>query len=100
MKTINDYVVVREADGSYRLNRTTPPHPGAVARIKPVLDRRGQPSGWRLMPFVTMHGPTSRIWTSAAEAIAATRLMTLAQARRAVAAADAALSEAETGGAS
>jgi hypothetical protein len=99
MAATSDYAVAREADGSYRLDRTTPPHPGPVVRVKPVTDRRGQTAGWRLQPLVTVHGSKSRIWTSVAEAIAATRLMTLPQARRAVATADPLPSQSEIGGA-
>lgn len=100
MKPTSDYAVAREADGSYRLDRTTPPHPGPVARVRPVLDRHGQAAGWRLKPLVTVHGATSRIWSSPAEAITATRLMTLPQARKAIAAANLVSSPTEIGGAS
>jgi hypothetical protein len=77
--------LVGDTDGAYRLTSTTPPNPGAtIARIKPIRDQHHTVTHWRLVPIVTLHGPTSRKWTSAAEAIAATRLMTVAQARRAV----------------
>lgn len=79
-----DYSVAKQADGTFRLNRTTEPFPGTVALIKPTMGRTGEPSGWRLKPLVTMQGPRSRVWATAAEAIASTKLMTLAAAKRAV----------------
>ena len=79
-----DYSVARQADGTFSLNRKTEPFPGTVAFIKPTVDRNGELSGWRLKPLVTMQGPKSRVWTTAAEAIASTKLMTLAAAKRAV----------------
>ena len=90
MTGVSSYTAVRDGDGSYRLVRSTPPDAGAtVARIKPVLDAGQNVTGWRLRPLVTMHGAKSHLWKNAAEAIAATRLMSFAQARRSVSAADA-----------
>jgi len=90
MTGVSSYTAVRDGDGSYRLVRSTPPDAGAtVARIKPVLDAGQNVTGWRLRPLVTMHGATSRLWKSAAQAIAATRLTSFAQARRMISAADA-----------
>ena len=80
-----DYSVLRRTDGSFSLNRTTGPIPGTVAFIKPILGRTGDQTGWRLKPLVTMQGAKSRAWDTAAEAIASTKLMTLAAAQRAVA---------------
>ena len=85
-----DYAVVRLLDGAYRLDRTTDPYPGPVAHIKPIEDRKGTPTGWRLRPIVVMQGSPSKVWGTAAEVIASTKLMTPGQARSAVAAADAA----------
>jgi hypothetical protein len=62
----------------FQLDRARPPHPGPGASITTTFDRRGQPVGWRLKPFVTMRGARGRTWRSAAEAIAATKLMRLA----------------------
>ena len=62
---------------------------GAAAFVIRVRDRLGNPLGWRLKPLVVMQGAKSRIWPSAADAIAATKLMTLKEASSAVAAAPA-----------
>jgi hypothetical protein len=80
-----DYSVARNTDGTFSLTRTSGPFPGTVAFIKPILARTGDPTGWQLKPLVTMHGAKSKIWETAAEAIASTKLMTLAAAKRAVA---------------
>jgi hypothetical protein len=79
-----DYSVLKRTDGSFSLNRTTGPIPGTVAFIKPILGRTGDQTGWRLKPLVTMQGAKSKVWDTAAEAIASTKLMTLAAAKRAV----------------
>ena len=79
------YAVVRAHDDSYRLDRTGPPAAGAAAFVIRVRDRLGNPLGWRLKPLVVMQGAKSRIWPSAADAIAATKLMTLKEASSAVA---------------
>ena len=79
-----DYSVAKQRDGTFSLNRTTEPFSDPVAFVKPALGRTGEPSGWRLKPLVTMQGPKSRIWATAAEAIASTKLMTLAAAKRAI----------------
>ena len=84
MKHVCDYTLTKQADGAFRLNRTTEPFPGTVAFIKPVVAGTGEPCGWRLRPLVTMQGAKSKIWCTAAEAIASTKLMTLATAKRAV----------------
>jgi hypothetical protein len=80
-----DYSVARKTDGTFSLTRTSGPFPGTVAFIKPILGRTGDPTGWQLKPLVTMHGAKSKIWETAAEAIASTKLMALAAAKRAVA---------------
>ena len=94
--TDSPYGVVRIADG-YQLDRVAPPCPGAVARIKRISDRSDNTTGWKLVPLVTVQGSASRIWPSAAAAIASTRLMTEAQARRAVTLADIVFTMADTG---
>jgi hypothetical protein len=78
------YCVAKKSDGTFSLNRTTEPSPGPVAFIKPTLNRTGEITGWRLKPLVAMQGPQSRVWATAAEAIASTKLMTPAAAKRAV----------------
>jgi len=62
----------------FQLACARPPHPGLGPSITVTFDRRGRPVGWRLKPFVTVHGAGGRTWRSAAEAIAATKLMRLA----------------------
>ena len=89
MDRTSDYTVVRTHDGAYRLDRVTDPYPGPVANIPPVRDRAQTVTGWRLRPLVTMQGSKSRLWPSAGDAIAATRLMKPGKARAAVSAADA-----------
>lgn len=89
MNRNGDYTVVRTHDGAYRLDRATNPSPGPVAHITPVHDRAQAVTGWRLRPLFTMQGSKSRLWASASDAIAATKLMTPGAARAAVAAADA-----------
>ena len=74
MYRTSDYTVVRTHDGAYRLDRITDPYPGPVANITPVRDRAQTVTGWRLRPLVTMQGSKSRLWPSAGDAIAATRL--------------------------
>ena len=78
----SDYAIVRLRDGRFRLDRTTAPSPGAVAYAKPVTDREGGQIGWRLQPIVVVQGSRSKIWPSAGEALASTRLLTPAAARR------------------
>jgi hypothetical protein len=82
------YAVVRERDGSYRLDRITEPFPGRCATIQPLRDRGGAITDWKLKKLVCMQGAASRIWTSPAEAIAATKLMKPGQAKTAIAQAD------------
>lgn len=85
MTTASDYALARERDGAFRLERTSEPFPGKVALIRPITDRSGQHLGWKLKPLVTMQGSRSRIWPTVEEAIASTKLMTLGQAKIAVA---------------
>ena len=100
MASAGDYAVAQERDGAFRLDRITEPFSGAVAFIKPVTDRYGHRIGWRLKPLVTMQGSLSKVWPSPAEAIASTKLMTLAQAKTAIAKADTGPSFAGVGGVS
>ncbi len=83
-----DYAVLRTRDGRYRLDRIAEPVPGQVAFAKPICDRMGQQLGWKLHPTVMVQGSRSKIWNTAAEVFAATRLLTVAEARRLVTAAD------------
>jgi hypothetical protein len=87
MSRSNDYAVARVHDDRYRFERTTPPGTGTAAFIDRVRDRTGGPLGWRLKPLAVMQGAKSRIWPSVADAIASTKLMTLKEAKTAVAAA-------------
>jgi len=87
MPTLTSYTVTQQQDGTFRLERTAEPFPGVVAHITPAFARAGEQRGWHLKPLVTVQGAISRIWPSATDAIAATKLMTLAQPKRAVAAA-------------
>jgi hypothetical protein len=82
MSRISDYAIVCLHDGRYRLDRATPPALGPVAYAKPVIDRLGAQTGWKLHPVVVVQGSPSRIWGSAAEALASTKLLTAVEARR------------------
>jgi hypothetical protein len=82
MGRVSDYAIVRLHDGRFRLDRTMPPAPGPVAYAKPVIDRLGAQIGWKLHPIVVVQGSCSRVWGSAAEALASTKLLTAAEARR------------------
>ena len=82
------YAVVRVHAGSYRLDRTQPPRVGPAAFVIQVRDRLGNPLGWKLKPLVMMQGARSRVWPTAADAIAATKLFTPGAARAAVQQAD------------
>ena len=82
MGRISDYAVVRVHDGRYRLDRTAPPVPGPVAYARPVVDRQGSQVGWKLHPIVMVQGSHCKIWATAAEALASTKLLSVAEARR------------------
>ena len=82
MGRTSDYAVARVHDGRYRLDRTAPPVPGPVAYAKPAMDRQGSQIGWKLHPVVMVQRSRSKIWPSAADALASTRLLTTADARR------------------
>ena len=82
MRCNSNYVIVRLHDGRYRLDRIAPPTPGQVAYAKPVTDRQGSTIGWKLHPIVMVQGSRSKVWPTAAEALASTKLLTAAEARR------------------
>jgi len=84
------YAVVRLHDGTYSLEHMDGPASSRCALVKPVTDRTGKVLGWKLKPLVCMLGSKSRLWTSPAEAITATKLMKPGQAKAALAQADAA----------
>jgi hypothetical protein len=76
------YAILRVPDGRCRLDRTTVTHPSPVADAKPVTDWQGKLTGWKLQQIVVLQGSASRIWLTAADAIASTRLLTAAAAHR------------------
>jgi hypothetical protein len=76
------YAIVRLSDGRLRLDRTTPTSPTTVGYAKPVTDRQGSLIGWKLQPIVVLRGSASRVWPTPADALASTRLLTAAAARR------------------
>ena len=84
MSRVSDYAVVRVHADSYRLDRTTPPAEGPAAFVIRIRDRPGNPLGWRLKPLVVMQGSKSRIWPSAADAIASTKLLRPGEAKAAI----------------
>jgi hypothetical protein len=57
-----DYRLTKQADGGFRLNRTTEPFPGTVAFIKTTVTRSGEQCGWRLK------GRTCTIYSRASSA--------------------------------
>ena len=83
-----DYGVLRQSNGSYRLDRTSEPYPGKVAFIVPVTSNPGRKEGWRLKPIVMVQGSQGKVWGTVAEVIASTKLVTLGQAKKLVADAD------------
>ena len=86
------YAHVRVNDDSYNLIRGDQPRPAPVASIVTVRDRLGTSLGWKLKPVLVMQGSKSRIWATAAEAIASTKLMAHGEAKAAVKQADSAKS--------
>jgi hypothetical protein len=80
MNIPSGYVIVPLHDG--RLDRTSDPGCCQIAYIKPVTGRKNGPDGWKLQPIVVVQGSRSKIWQSAAEAIASTKLLTVSAARR------------------
>ena len=89
MTDCNDYAVARAGNGRFRLDRITPPGPGVIACINPVLDRNGGHVGWRLKPLVTSQGARSAVWDSVSVANPSTKLMTLGLAKAATGAVNA-----------
>ena len=83
-----DYSVIRQSDGTYRLDRKSDPYPGKVAFIVPVTSKPGRKAGWRLKPIVMVQGSRSKVWETVAAVIASTKLVTPGQAKKLVAEAD------------
>ncbi len=83
MKAAGDYVVQQVDAEHFILERKTEPWPGRVAYVHSVRDRHGALLGWRLRPLVVMQGSKSKIWPTAAEALASTKLIGLSAAKRA-----------------
>ncbi len=77
------YEIICVRKDSYRLDAEGL-HPGAVATVNQIYDRSNISIGWRLNPLVTLQGSKSRLWPRREDAIASTRLMTAAKARRAI----------------
>jgi hypothetical protein len=79
------YSLIRTDADSLRLDR----HDGAdrrpIAVIELKRDAAGEPLGWRLKPLVMMRGSKSRLWPSPEDAIASTALLSLREAKVAVA---------------
>ena len=80
----SNYTVARHHDGSFQIERTTEPFPGTATCVTLAFARTGRQAGCRLKPLVTMPGAKSKSRPTAAEAIAATKLMTLAAVQYAV----------------
>jgi hypothetical protein len=74
--------ILRVPDGRCRLDRTTVTHPSPVADAKPVTDWQGSLIGGKLQPLVVLRSSSSTIWPYPADALASTRLLTAAAARR------------------
>jgi hypothetical protein len=82
MTNTRSYAIVPLNDGRLRLDRTSEPGSCQVAYIKPVTGRRNGLDGWQLQPIVVVQGSRSKIWPTAVEAIASTKLLTASAARR------------------
>jgi hypothetical protein len=82
MTNTRRYAVVSLHDGRLRLDRTDGLGTTQVAYFKPVTGRRNGLDGWQLQPIVVVQGSRSKIWPSAAQANASTKLLTVAAARR------------------
>ena len=82
------YALVRVDEDSYKLIRADHPRPAPIAFIVAMRDRLGNNLGWKLKPLLVMQGSKSRVWATAADALACTMLMTPGQARTAVKQAD------------
>ncbi len=89
MASASDYAVVRDHDGNYRINRNASPFSGTCALVTAIVDRRGAVLGWKLKPLVCMQGSQGKVWPSAADAIASSKLMTIGQAQTAITTANA-----------
>ena len=82
------YTLTRPDTENLRRDRHDGPDHRPIAVIKLARDRAGEPLGWRLKPLVMMRGSKSRLWPSPEDAIASTALLTLQEAKAAVARAD------------
>jgi hypothetical protein len=88
MNALPTTVVVRVTTDCYRLDHKEPNASRAVAFVVRTSGRLGNSIGWRLKPLVCMQGSKSRVWSNPVDAIASTRLFTVKEAERAVAAAN------------
>jgi hypothetical protein len=82
------YTLTRTNIDSLRLDRHDGPDRRPIALIKLARDRSDKPLGWRLKPLVMMRGSKSRIWPSPEDALASTALLTMQEAKAAIAHAD------------
>jgi hypothetical protein len=82
------YTLTRTNTDSLRLDRHDGPDRRPIALIRLARDRADKPLGWRLKPLVVMRGSRSRLWQSPEDALASTALLTLQEAKAAIARAD------------
>lgn len=82
---------LRTKGTGYELTEPVDEHPPKrIATVEPKIDpRTGEVKGWRFRPVTMMNGPVSKVWPTVADALIGFRVTTPAQARQAVAAADA-----------
>jgi hypothetical protein len=79
-RTPSEYAIVRVTADRYRLDGATPDGVRPIAYIDRAYDRARKPTGWRLRPLVTMRGSPSTLWPAPADALASTKLLSVAQA--------------------
>jgi hypothetical protein len=79
-RTQSEYAIVRVTDDRYRIDGTTPDGVRPIAYVDRAYNRARSPIGWRLKPLVALRGSPSTIWPTPAEALASTKLLSVAQA--------------------
>ena len=75
------YSLVRTDADHLRLTRRTGETTTDIAILTIKRDELGREFGWQLKPLVTLHGSPRRVWKSAVEAVASTKIMKAAEAK-------------------
>ncbi|GLR66919.1 hypothetical protein GCM10010909_15990 [Acidocella aquatica] len=82
MDTSTKCAIFQTTDGRLRLDRISGERASPVAYASPVIDRKGAITGGQLQPIVVVQGSRSKVWPDATEALASTKLLTVAALRR------------------